>query len=60
MRSRWLQYILAILAGNALYFLARPFLAPSIQHQAFQMDAGLVIDFTLCVAAYFVIRRWLS
>ncbi len=59
MRVRWLRYLLAILAGNALYFAVRPYLPGYLQHRAFQMDAGLALDFLFCLAAYFLLRRWL-
>ena len=54
---RWLEYLLAILVGNAIYFfLLYPGLPTLLRHQPFRFDAGLVLDFLLCVAVYGAIR----
>jgi H+/gluconate symporter-like permease len=54
---RWIEYLIAILAGNALYFLLLfPALPRLLQHQPFRFDIGLVLDFGLCVAVYGVMR----
>jgi len=54
---RWIEYLIAILLGNAMYFLLLyPALPRLLQHQPFRFDAGLVIDFLLCVTVYGVMR----
>jgi hypothetical protein len=54
---RWIEYTVAILAGNALYFFVLfPGMAPLFQHQPFRIDPGLLLDFVCCVAVYAVIR----
>jgi hypothetical protein len=54
---RWIEYLIAILVGNGIYFLVLyPALPAILQHQPFRFDAGLVLDFLLCVAFYGVIR----
>ncbi|HEY6099964.1 MAG TPA: hypothetical protein VIW03_11070 [Anaeromyxobacter sp.] len=54
---RWVEYTIAVLAGNALYFVVLyPGLAPILQHQPFRFDPGLVLDFLCCVAVYGAIR----
>ena len=54
---RWIEYTAAILAGNGIYFLVLfPDLPLSLQHQPLRFDAGLVLDFLLCVVVYGVIR----
>jgi hypothetical protein len=62
---RWIEYLAAILAGNAIYFLVLfPSLPPVLQHQApdprspvpFRFDGGLVLAFLCCVIVYCVIR----
>jgi len=56
-RRRWIEYTLAILAGNAVYFLVLfPGLDPSLQHQPSRIDAGLLLDFLCCVGIYAAIR----
>ncbi len=54
---RWVEYTVAILAGNGIYFLVLyPDLAPPLQHQPWRFDAGLALDFLCCVLVYGVIR----
>ena len=54
---RWIEYIASILAGNGIYFLVLfPALPPALQHRPFVFDAGLALDFFLCVTVYGVIR----
>lgn len=54
---RWLEYLVAILLGNAIYYFSLfRHLPHSLQHQGFQMDAGVLVDFIVCVAVYGLIR----
>ena len=54
---RWIEYLVAILLGNGLYFLLLfPTLPRLLQHQPFRFDAGLALDFLLCVLVYGAIR----
>jgi hypothetical protein len=54
---RWLEYLAAILLGNAIYYLSLlPHLPAPLQHQGFQTDWGLLVDFVVCVAVYRLIR----
>lgn len=54
---RWIEYLIAILTGNAMYFLLLfPALPRILQHQPFRFDPGLVLDFLLCVLVYGVMR----
>ena len=54
---RWIEYTAAVVAGNGIYFLVLfPDLPLSLQHQPLRFDAGLVLDFLLCVVVYGVIR----
>jgi hypothetical protein len=58
---RWVEYLLAILVGNGLYFLVLfPALPHLLQHQPFRFDAGLALDFLLCVIVYGVMRLAIS
>ena len=48
-----LQALLAVLAGNAIYFLLlSPLLPPRARHAPTRLDLGLLIDFWVCVAAW--------
>jgi hypothetical protein len=54
---RWIEYLAAILTGNAIYFLLLfPDLPPLLQHRPLVFDLGLALDFFLCVTVYGVIR----
>ena len=59
MKTRWLQSLLAILVGNALYFAMERFLPAILQHQSYRIDAGFALDFLLCIGVYFTLGRWL-
>jgi hypothetical protein len=55
--ARWLEYLVAILIGNAIYYLSlAPHLPESFRHQGFDIDSGVLVDFVVCVAVYGLIR----
>ena len=54
-RSFW-QSLIAVLAGNAIYFSVERFLPARAQHQLYQIDWGLVLDFWICLACYGLVR----
>ena len=59
--KRLLEYLAAILAGNAIYFLVlSPVLPEALRHRPFREDWGLLVDFVVCVAVYGVGRRVLG
>jgi hypothetical protein len=54
---RWVEYLISVLVGNAIYFaVLLPGLPRSLQHQPFALDAGLLIAFVCCVLVYAAIR----
>ncbi len=54
---RWVEYLVAILIGNAIYFFSlAPHLPANLRHQAFRIDAGMLLDFLVCVGVYGLIR----
>ena len=54
---RWLEYLVAILLGNAIYYLSLlPHLPEPLRHRGTQTDLGLLVDFAVCVAVYGLIR----
>jgi hypothetical protein len=58
-RSAWLNFaqaLLAVLLGNAAYFLLLPHLPPGARHVPFRVDPGLILDFGFCVAAFVIIK----
>jgi len=50
------ESFLAVLLGNIIYFAAAPALPPSLQHQLFRPDLGLLLDFVVCAAVFGLIR----
>jgi hypothetical protein len=54
---RWVEYLIAILLGNAIYYFSLvPHLPDSLRHQGFDMDWGVLVDFVVCVCVYGLIR----
>ena len=54
--TNFLQSLLAVLLGNAAYYLLMPSLPPAARHKLFQIDLGLLVDFWFCLVAYGLIR----
>lgn len=56
------QALVAVLGGNALYFLVlAPRLPAAWQHRPFAVDLGWLLDFLLCALLYALLhygRRW--
>jgi hypothetical protein len=49
----FIQSLIAVLAGNAVYFLLlMPYLPPAARHRRSQIDLGLVLDFWICLVMY--------
>jgi len=54
---RWLEYFIAIIVGNAIYYFSLvPHLPVPLRHQGFAMDLGSLVDFFVCVGVYGLIR----
>lgn len=61
MRTNFLQSLIAVLLGNAVYFLLMPHLPAAARHDYRKYDLGLVVDFWICLVIYgliSLIRRW--
>jgi energy-converting hydrogenase Eha subunit A len=56
MSHRLLRYLIAIVAGNAIYFAAARHLPAIAQHHLYRLDWGVAIDFAICVICYGMIR----
>jgi hypothetical protein len=48
MKKNFLEALVAVLAGNAIYFLLMPHLPRAARHALFKEDLGLLVDFTIC------------
>ena len=47
--------LVAVVLGNAIYFLIMRYLPPVAQHRSFLPDLGLVVDFWICLVLYGII-----
>ena len=57
MARRLLKQLVAIIIGNAIYFLLlMPHVPAKAQHQPDKLDFGLLVDFWICVVVYGVIE----
>ena len=54
--ARWMKFLVAILLGNALYYLASPHLPPAAQHRTYGPDLGTLVDFWFCLFVYGIIE----
>jgi hypothetical protein len=54
--ANFVQSLLAVLLGNAAYYVLLPSLPQSARHRRFQMDLGLVVDFWFCLVAFGLIK----
>ncbi len=60
--ANFVQSLVAVLAGNALYFLLMPYLPVRARHVAPRLDLGVVVDFWFCLVILGIIKtiagRW--
>ena len=54
--TNFIHALVAVLAGNAAYFLLVRYLPPQVRHVPFHMDLGFVLDFWLCLVAFGMIK----
>jgi hypothetical protein len=58
---RWVEYLLSILLGNAIYYFSlSPHLPPVLRHPGTTLDWGVLTDFVVCAAVYGLIRLGMS
>ena len=54
--ANFAQALVAVLAGNAIYFLLMPHLPPAARHVAPRLDLGMVVDFWICLVIFGLIK----
>jgi hypothetical protein len=54
--SNFLQALLAVLVGNAAYFLLEKYLPAPARHVSFRTDLGTLVDFCFCLVVFGVIK----
>jgi hypothetical protein len=55
------QSLIAVVVGNAIYFLLMPYMPLRARHVTFRFDFGLVVDFWICLVIYGLLellKRW--
>ncbi|MFY9559406.1 MAG: hypothetical protein WAQ52_04160 [Terriglobales bacterium] len=52
----FLDALLAVLAGNAIYYLLAPHLPGLARHGLFKEDWGLVVDFVICTVIFVTVK----
>jgi hypothetical protein len=53
---RFWRSLIAVVAGNLIYFSIARFLPARAQHQPFHLDWGLAVDFWICLVCYGIVR----
>ncbi|MBZ5616282.1 MAG: hypothetical protein LAO23_19915 [Acidobacteriia bacterium] len=56
MKRNFLDALVAVLAGNAIYFLLMPHLPAVARHRLFREDWGLLVDFAICATLFFAVK----
>jgi hypothetical protein len=54
--QNFLDALLAVLAGNAIYYLLMPHLPQVARHRLFQEDWGLLMDFAICTVIFVAVK----
>ena len=55
------QSLIAVVVGNAIYFLCMNYLPRPARNTTFKFDLGLVVDFWICLVIYGLLellKRW--
>ena len=56
MVANFAHALVAVLAGNAAYFLLMPHLPPPARHVPYRMDFGLAVDFAFCAVILWIVK----
>ena len=54
--SSFVHALIAVVGGNAAYFLLMPYLPPSARHVPFRIDVGLIVDFWFCLVVFGIVK----
>jgi len=54
--KNFLDALLAVLAGNAIYYWLAPHLPGLARHGLFKEDWGLVVDFVICTVIFVTVK----
>jgi hypothetical protein len=54
--KNFLDALVAVLAGNAIYYLLMPHLPDAVRHGLFKEDLGLLLDFAICSMIFVIVK----
>ena len=54
--KNFLDALVAVLAGNAIYYLLLPYLPSVARHGLFKEDWGLLVDFVVCTMIFVAVK----
>ena len=54
--KNFLDALVAVLAGNVIYFVLMPHLPRVARHALFQEDWGLLLDFLICTVIFAAVK----
>ncbi len=54
--TNFLDALIAVLAGNAIYYVLAPHLPMVARHGLFKEDWGLVVDFAICTVIFVAVK----
>jgi hypothetical protein len=54
--NNFLDALMAVLAGNAIYYLLMPHLPTVARHRLFKEDWGLLVDFMICAMIFAAVK----
>jgi hypothetical protein len=54
--ANFFQALVAVLAGNAIYFLVEKYLPARAHHVPTRIDLGMLVDFWFCLVVFGVIK----
>lgn len=56
--ANFVQSLIAVVAGNAVYFLLMPHLPPAARHDPTRLDLGVIVDFWICLVILGAIKTF--
>ena len=52
----FLHALIAVLVGNASYFLLERYLPARAHHSPFRLDLGMLVDFWFCLVVFGIVK----
>jgi hypothetical protein len=55
-KTNFVHSLIAVLAGNGIYFLLMPHLPPELRHASSKVDVGTLLDFWICLIVFGIVK----